>query len=123
MSYRQDKIDRQLEMVSKPIAMPSLDVHLTVKLPCINQVLDCLENKQGFGLQSTEGTVIFDTKNLQVYELHAGELTKTNCRDEKDFMNYLKLAAQNHTTFISEKTCISLVSRKNISESKKVLKS
>jgi hypothetical protein len=114
-----NKIEKQIEMLNRPLPMPSLDVNIgLINFPPLSRVLDCLATKTGFGLKSDYGTIIFDPAELVVYDYTNGELTKTICNTEKNFISYLKLAAINYRTFINAHTCIEIVRRRKISEGK-----
>lgn len=55
--------------------------------PGAEQVIDCLENKKGFGLQNGNKTVIFDVENLIAYEYRPGDIVRVKCNDVNNFMN------------------------------------
>lgn len=109
--------EKQIELAKRLIPMGMLDVHLNKtinKLPCLAQVIECIAHGKGFGLKSKDNTIIFDPEKLVVYDFAGGNLSKTDCKDNTQFLNYLKLAAVCHTTFISAQTCIEMVKPKKL---------
>lgn len=110
-----NKIESQLQLINQPLPMPKLDVKTNIgNHPAIASILECVNDNQGFGLQCTGSTIIFDPAELVVYDYSDGQLTKTICGNEKNFINYLKLAAVSHLTFLTSKKCIEIVRAKNI---------
>lgn len=111
---RNNKTIEQVEMAAREIPLPSLDVKISLtNHPAIAQVLECIADNKGFGLQCPGSTIIFDPVELVVYDYSDGQLNKTICGTNTNFINYLKLAAVNHRTFISSEKCIEIVGRKN----------
>lgn len=110
------KIEKQLEMVSRPLPIPALEVKTVLQnFPALQSVLHCLDNKIPFGLRGESmSTAIFDPEKLIVYDYTGKDAVKTTCRDEKDFSNYLKLVAIDHKTFLKAQTCIDYVKSKNL---------
>lgn len=111
----QDAINKTVNGACTPIPLPVLDVQISlVNFPALAHVLHCINNKTGFGLQCKSSTIIFDPEKLVVYDYTSGKLNKTICRNDKDFINYLKMAAIEHRTFISSIKCIEIVKQKRI---------
>jgi hypothetical protein len=114
-----DKILKQVEMASRPIPVPGFSVNIgLVNFPPLAQVMECLVNKKPFGLKSKSNAIIFDPEALVIYDYAGGDLVKTICGDEANFVNYLKLAAIEHRTFLTSATCIEMVKPKKVPQNK-----
>lgn len=111
-----NRIDKQISLVMRPMQTPIAgEVLINLgKLPCLSQVLDCINRNQAFGLSRKGNKIMFDPAELTIYDYAGGELTKTICPDNTSFLNYLKLASVCHTTFVTASKCIEMVKPKRL---------
>ena len=66
----------------------------------------CLQDKTVFGLSNGESFIVFDPERNRIYDYTCGALNVIDSKNEKDFINYVKLSLITHRQFYEGQKCI-----------------